>query len=145
VIIGNGLADLANWTFYACTNLVGVYFRGNAPNAPPEGSNVFGATEPTVYYLPGTTDWGLTFGGRPTALWKPQTQNANASFGVQTNQFGFDIAWTSGQSVVVEACTNAANSVWTPLQTNTLTGDSVYFSDPQWTNYSSRFYRIRWP
>ena len=25
----------------------------------------------TVYYLPGTTGWGTTFGGRPTAQWNP--------------------------------------------------------------------------
>jgi hypothetical protein len=25
----------------------------------------------TVYYLPGTTGWGTTYGGRPTALWLP--------------------------------------------------------------------------
>jgi hypothetical protein len=33
-------------------------------------------------------------------------------------------------SVVVEACTNLTNPVWFPRQSNTLTGGSVYFSDP---------------
>jgi len=28
-----------------------------------------GSTNVTVYYLPGTTGWGPTFAGRPTALW----------------------------------------------------------------------------
>ena len=32
-----------------------------------------------------------------------------------------------------------------PLQTNTLSSDSLYFSDPQWTNYPARFYRLRSP
>jgi hypothetical protein len=41
--------------------------------------------------------------------------------------------------------TNLANPTWYPLQTNTLTGGSFYFSDPQWTNYPGRFYRIRSP
>jgi hypothetical protein len=38
-----------------------------------------------------------------------------------------------------------ANPVWSPLQTNTLTGGSCYFSDSQWTNYPGRFYRLRSP
>jgi hypothetical protein len=46
---------------------------------------------------------------------------------------------------VVEACTDLGAPVWTPLGTNTLTGGSSYFSDPQWINYSGRFYRLRPP
>jgi hypothetical protein len=64
---------------------------------------------------------------------------------VQTNCFGFTIAWATNISVVVEACTNLTNPVWQPVQTNMLTTDSAYFSDPQWTNYPSRFYRLRSP
>ena len=53
----------------------GVYFQGNAPAA---GSDVFdGDNEATVYYLPGTTGWGTTFGGLPTALWVPYTYTTN--------------------------------------------------------------------
>ncbi len=44
-----------------------------------------------------------------------------------------------------KASTNLANPVWTPLASNTLTSGSAYFSDPQRTNYPSRFYRLRWP
>ena len=29
--------------------------------------------------------------------------------------------------------------------TNTLTGGTAYFGDPQWTNYPGRFYRLRSP
>ena len=47
--------------------------------------------------------------------------------------------------VVVEAATNLSNPVWLPVQTNTLTGDKYYFSDPEWTNYPGRFYRVRSP
>ena len=35
--------------------------------------------------------------------------------------------------------------VWQPVQTNTLTSGSPYFSDPQWTNYPGCFYRLRSP
>jgi hypothetical protein len=102
----------------------------------------------TVYYLPGTTGWGATFGGRPTALWflpNPLILTSGPSFGVQTNRFGFIISWATNLPVVVEACTNLPNPIWAPVRTNTLIGGSSYFSDPQWTNYPGRFYRLRWP
>jgi hypothetical protein len=107
---------------------------------------VFGGTDAaTVYYLPGTVGWGGTFGGRPTALWVlpyPLILNNGPGFGVQTNGFGFIISWATNISVVVEACTNLAHPVWSPVRTNTLTGGSSYFSDPQWTNHPARFYRL---
>lgn len=143
VTIGKSVTNFADYVFSNCESLTGVYFKGNAPSV---GSSVFdGADNATVYYLPGATGWGATFGGRPTELWKPVAQTSNASFGMRTNQFGFNIAWASGQVVVVEACTSLANPVWSPLQTNTLTSDSLYFSDPQWTNDPARFYRVRSP
>jgi uncharacterized delta-60 repeat protein len=67
------------------------------------------------------------------------------SFGVRTNQFGFNINWASGMVVVVEACTNLAHPIWSPVGTNTLISGSSYFSDPAWTNYPGRFYRLRSP
>ena len=143
VTIPSSVTSIGDEAFNNCTSLTGVCFRGNAPIP---GLDVFdGDTNATVYYLPGTTGWGVTYGGLPTALWQPCIQASDSSFGVRTNQFGFNVAWASGMVIVVEACTNLANPFWSPLQTNTLTGDSVYFSDPAWTNYSKRFYRIRSP
>lgn len=143
VTIGNGVTNIGSFAFYYCTNLIGIYFSGSAPSLGSSG--FFGDNNATVYYLPGTAGWGPTYGERPTALWQPQMQTGDTSFGVHTNQFGFKIAWASGQVIVVEACTNLANPIWSPLQTNTLTSDSLYFSDPEWTNYPSRFYRLRSP
>jgi hypothetical protein len=77
-------------------------------------------------------------------LWNPQAKN-DANFGVQNNQFGFTITGSSNLVIVVEACTNLSNPVWSPVATNTLTSGSSYFSDPQWTNYLGRFYRLRSP
>lgn len=126
-----------------CISLTGVYSQGNAPSAD---STVFtGDNNATVYYLPGTTNWFSPFGGRPAVLWNPQPQTSDTSFGVRTNRFGFNINWASGQTVVVEACTNLANPAWSPVGTNTLTVGSSYFSEPQWTNYPARFYRLRSP
>lgn len=147
VTIGNGLTSIGDWTFGLCTNLTGVYFRGNAPGFV--GSYVFNdATNATVYYLPGTTGWGSTFGDRPTALWvlpNPLILNNDPSFGVHTNGFGFVISWATNIPVVVEACTSLATPNWSPVSTNTLTTGAGYFSDPDWTSYPARFYRLRSP
>jgi hypothetical protein len=47
--------------------------------------------------------------------------------------------------IVVEATTNLTGAPWLALQTCTLTNGSVTFTDPNWTNYPARFYRIRSP
>jgi len=67
------------------------------------------------------------------------------SFGVQAHQFGFTITGTSGLIIVVEACTNLVNPVWSALGTTILTSGSSYFGDPQWTNHPNRYYRLRSP
>jgi hypothetical protein len=139
VTLPNSVTSIEDMAFEGCTSLTGVYFKGNAPSV---GSSAFaGDNNATVYYLAGVTGWGPTFGGRPTVLWNPQVQTSYASFGVRTNQFGFTITGASGLVIVVEACTDLAHPTWFPLQTNTLSGDSFYCSDPQWTNYPERFYR----
>jgi hypothetical protein len=64
--------------------LTALYFSGNAPNRV--GTNVFyGDNQPHIYYLPGTSGWYGTFGGRPTALWVlpyPQILTSAPSFGI---------------------------------------------------------------
>ena len=141
----NTVTSIGGGAFADCSSLNGVYFQGNAPSA---GSVFYRSEKVTVYYLPGTTGWGPTFDDRPTALWSlpnPLIPNFGLRFGVQTNQFGFTISWATNVSVVVEACTDLSNPVWTRVSTNTLTGGSSYFSDPQWTNHPARFYRLRSP
>ena len=140
------MASFGDYAFDSCVNLTGLYFQANAPIL---GSSVFNDdTNATVYYLPGTTGWDTTFGNRPTALWvlpSPVILDFGPSFGVQTNGFGFIISWATNRPVVVEASTNLATPTWSPVATNTLTNGSSYFSDPQWTNYPARFYRLRSP
>jgi hypothetical protein len=167
-LIGNSVTSIGRYAFYLCPSLTSVTignmftttmwnaafancpslkeasFNGNAPFVFSE--DVFdGDNEASVYYLPGTTGWGPTFGGRPTVLWNPQVQTSDASFGVQTNMFGFNITGTSGLVIVVDACGDLANPIWSSVGTNTLTDGSSYFSDPQWTNYPARYYRFRSP
>ncbi|MHC1767419.1 MAG: leucine-rich repeat domain-containing protein [Verrucomicrobiia bacterium] len=143
VTIPNSVTSIGFEAFGDCTSLSGVYFEGNAPVIWGPGDSI--GSNGTVYYLPGTTGWGTTFGGRPTALWLPQVQTIDGRFGVQTNRFGFTISWASDKVVVVEAADDLTKATWTPVSTNTLAGGSSYFSDAEWSKYPRRFYRIRSP
>jgi hypothetical protein len=74
-----------------------------------------------------------------------QVSTHDGVLGVRRNQFGFNITGLEGIPLVIEGCTNLSTRSWVPLQTCTLTNGLLYFSDPQWTNYPERFYRIRLP
>jgi hypothetical protein len=143
--IPKSVTSIGDYAFYYCTKLEGIYFEGNAPSL---GADVFLIdNKATVYYLPGTIGWGSMFGGRPTAQWllpNPLILN-NPNFGVGTNGFGFVVSWATNLSVAVDTCTNLANPIWCSVGTNALMGGWFYFSDPQWTSYPARFYRIRSP
>jgi hypothetical protein len=143
ITIPNSVTNIGNYAFYNSYSLTNVYFQGNAPSGD---LSVFSGNMPvdTAYYLPGTTGWGPTFGGIPTALWiLPYPLILNSSLGVRSNQFSFTVSWASNASVVVEASPDLKNPKWSPLTTNALSGGTFYFSDPQWTNDPSRFYRVR--
>jgi formylglycine-generating enzyme required for sulfatase activity len=143
VTIPNSVTSLGEDVFNGCTGLTGVYFAGNAPNSDP--SDFTSDNSAVVYYLPGATGWSSSFGGVPTGVWSlsnPLIQNSSPTFGVRTNAFGFNLYGAINNSVVIQACTNLANPVWSPIATNVTANGSAYFSDPQWTNYSGRFYRI---
>jgi len=71
----------------------------------------------------------------------PQILVGDASFGFLTNQFGFDLSGAFGQTIVVDGSTDLVK--WTPLCTNTVSGNPFYFCDLCWTNYPARFYRAR--
>ena len=126
--------------------LTNVFFLGNAPVQVADQSGAFAAYPiATLYYLPGTTGWTAQFSNATNVLWNPIIQTNDGHFGVRSNQFGFNITGTTNIPIVVEACTNLANPVWTPLTNVSLTNGSFYFSDPQWTNYPGRFYGIGFP
>jgi hypothetical protein len=142
VAIPASVTNLGSGAF-AQTSLGQVYFLGNAPDT---GTNttVFSGDSAgvTAYHLPGTTGWGPMYDGLPTALWNPQA----TAFSTSGGQFGFNITGPTNATIEVLACTNLVNPVWLPVATNTLSasGTSV-FSDPQWMNYSNRYYRFSAP
>ncbi|HSU54678.1 MAG TPA: hypothetical protein VLT36_11520 [Candidatus Dormibacteraeota bacterium] len=65
--------------------------------------------------------------------------------GLGSAGFGFNITGTADIQIVVEATTNLAHGPWVPFQSLNLTNGAFYFSDPNWTNYPARNYRIRSP
>jgi hypothetical protein len=150
VVIGKDVADIGDYAFAYCGQLAGVFFLGNAPSADAnafiltEHDEAFAPDPATAYYLPGTTGWPAFSAatGLPVLPWQPTIQISGSGLGVQSNQFGFKINWASGQEIVVEACTNLANPVWTPLLTNTITNGLFYFSEALQTNTSGHYYRI---
>jgi len=144
ITIPGSVTFIEQSAFRYCTDLHGVYFEGNAPAVSP--FDVFNSVNNvTSYYLPGTSGWGSTLSGHPTALWNPMIQSRDSSFGPGANGFGFNITGTANIPVVLEACTNLAGSVWTTVRSCNVTNGSINFSDPGWTNFPARFYRIRSP
>jgi uncharacterized delta-60 repeat protein len=74
----------------------------------------------------------------------PLIFTSDGTFGVVSNQFGFSVGGVSSQMVVVERSTDLLQ--WFPIQTNTADSGGLYFSDPDWWQAPSRFYRARlWP
>lgn len=143
VLLGKDLAYISDWAFDRCSALKAIYFTGDAPafGFAAVGSALYA----TAYYLPGTAGWGPTLDNVPTLLWNPQIQFSASEISLWTNGCGFNVVGTPTIPVLVEACSDFGNSGWTPLQSCTLTNGAVYFTDPSWTNYSARFYRVRSP
>jgi hypothetical protein len=150
ITISAGVTYLLPNSVTYCYDLTAIHFLGNAPTV---SAATFNNDPVTLYYLPGTVGWddfanNVFIARIPWLLPYPQiltSANGSASFGPQGGQFGFTVSWATNTSLVVEAATNLTNPLWVPVQTNTLNNGSFYFSDPQWTNYPARFYRIATP
>ena len=139
VTIHDSVTSIGNWAFYDCAKLVHVYFRGPPPRL---GEYAFtGVGSVTVYYLPGSTGWGSTYGGRPVVLWNPLLQ----IHGVEADRFPVQVTGTANLPILVEAAANLADANWTPLYSGTLTGGLVEIGDEEWGQYPVRFYRVRSP
>jgi hypothetical protein len=163
VVIPSSITDIDEWAFQGCTNLTQIYFMGNVPALHPTpvldttpNTYIFYNDPATVYYSPSSGGWTSSLGGLPTVMWYTTIQTEDGSFGISNNQFGFNITGATNIPITVEACTNLnlvlslqaglpptqISPVWSPIQMLTLTNGLFYFSDPQWTNFPDRFYRI---
>ncbi|HSY19586.1 MAG TPA: leucine-rich repeat domain-containing protein [Candidatus Acidoferrales bacterium] len=150
ITIPNSVTNIGGSAFGGCTSLHQAYFMGNAPLvngvAGSLDGTVFLNLLGTVYYVPGTMGWGASYGSWPTAQWfqpAPQILGNGNGFGARSNRFNFTISWATNTSVVVEGSTNMFT--WTAIATNSLAGGTNAFSDPSYTNYPCRFYRVRSP
>jgi hypothetical protein len=137
-----GVTNVQGLAFGDCFNLVSVIINGNVPSV---GSAIFdGDSAVSVFYIPGSTGTTNYFGGLLPLPWNPVIQTGDGSFGVQGNQFGFNVTGTSNLVVVVQGSTSLASPAWLPLQTLFLTNGSAYFSAPV-TNSVSGFFRLSTP
>jgi hypothetical protein len=81
LILPASLANLGGGALSNCPALTALYFNGNAPALT--GEDVFAqSTNAVVYYLPGATGWGETYGGLRTALWTQTFADWAASTGL---------------------------------------------------------------
>lgn len=147
IIIPSSVTHIGDYAFEVQTGgdlLKSVYFQGNAPISVGEYV-LIGANNAIVYRRMGTTGWGSTFGGQPTALRNPLIRTNDGNFGVRTNGFGFNITGPDGQIVIVETCTNLNDGIWIPVKTNILISGSVDFNDSSATNRPKHYYRVIMP
>jgi len=151
VTISATIGEIIGNPFDDCPRLTSVFFLGNFPD---DVSYIPGSGWPfgdnpglTVFCMPGTSNWSFLteHTGIIPVLWNPVIQTGKGTFGVQNNQFGFDIKGTAGIPIVVEGCTNLANPVWTALTNVTLTNGLFHFREPTQANSAGRFYRIGSP
>jgi hypothetical protein len=143
VTVPASVISIGYMTFQADPVLTSIYFRGDAPDG---GTYPF-TTVPNavIYYNPGQAGWGDNYYGIPTVRWSPQISRADANFGMHAGRFGFNITATNNLTVMVEACTNISQPVWSPVTTMNVNGAPALFSDPKTTNFVARFYHLEMP
>ncbi len=68
-------------------------------------------------------------------------KSGDGNFGFVSNQFGFNVAGPSGQTIVVETSTNLIQ--WEPIYTNTLSTNGFYYLDATPGDASQKYFRLR--
>ncbi len=145
VTIPDSVTNIGFSAFNSCTALTSVLFQGPPPPSLG-GSYEFLFTPATLYYLLAyASNWPATVSERPTRCWNPTVQR-DAGFGFASGRFSFNIVGTTNIPVVVQATTNLASGVWTPVtNANLNSSGSLSFTDPASTSLPARFYRIVFP
>jgi hypothetical protein len=69
----------------------------------------------------------------------------NWTYSHTSGTVSFNLTGSSGQTVIVETCTNLSAPAWLPVQTNTLNGGTAVFSAPINTKASGQYYRLYAP
>ncbi len=144
ITIPAGVTNLGSYGFAACTNLAFLLFLGDPPQLDPL-TTFHGTPTLAVYYLPSAVGWGDSFGGRAAELWDPRIELGNSAFGVREEGFAVSIRGTPNLPIVLETAETLKGRGWRALLSCAITNGSLLFKDPDWTNHTSRFYRIRPP
>lgn len=142
LIVPDTVTSVGDFAFEWASSLRWILFEGNAPTT---AGNTFYGSSPTIYYTAGTIGWSSAFAGRPALLWNPHILTGTSSVGVGPVGFGFNIVGDADLPIGVEASANLVEPAWSLLYSGTLTNGLVYFSDPNWIDQASHFYRITLP
>jgi hypothetical protein len=136
VTIPNSVTNIGDGAFSGCWRLTSVYFQGNAPSA--DSSAFSGEDNTTVYHLPGTTGWGSTFAGLPTAVWNLP---ARLSLTRVNGMAALLIEGLPETEYTLEYTTNLSTTNWSNVITLVLQGSSYTFIDATSLDAPVRFYR----
>jgi hypothetical protein len=97
IVIPSSVASVGDYAFAYCNSgLTAAYFEGNGP--PDDGTVFVSDSGVTVYYLPGATGWGSTFGTAPTKELTGITIAAHPSSGPVPLPVNFTAAGVDSES-----------------------------------------------
>lgn len=121
VVFSGSTTIVSSDAFESCVALQSVLFKGNAPADAGWTTNL--ATSPTVFYLPGTSGWGPTYGSLATQLFLPTA--VSPSYGSAT---GFSFFWTGTGTIPMNVQrTTSMTGTWSVVSTNNTAGQ---YTDP---------------
>jgi hypothetical protein len=120
--------------------LASAYFMGNVPAF---GNSAFQLDDRLIIYrLSSATGWGTSVQGRPVVTFSPITFPSWAQINLISGQWV--ISGTPGLVVIVQATDSLASPAWATMQTITLQGESVIFTDSERSAHPVRFYRLKY-
>lgn len=141
--IPGSVTNIGSVAFSQSQRLKAIVFLGNAPTLFDSLGNI----PATIYYMPGATGWGGTFGGRPAYLWNPSLRARSYRWNPQFPSYrvGVIVEGTTNMPIVVEASTNLAGGGWVTVMSCTLTNGIIGYGDVDSFRNPARFYRVRSP
>jgi len=140
--VPSSVATIEANAFAGSSSLSRILFSGNAPGIP---NGLLASLPTTVYYLPGTSGWGSTFGGRPALLWNPAFDQCLPDTPT-SGSLQLTITGTATIPLRVESSDGLNPANWALLDNVSVgSGGRVSLGDPATGATSQRFYRIIFP
>ncbi|GEM_PF-1009485 len=137
IFIPGNITWLGEDAFTGCTNLERIYFLSDVLAGEPAS---LGASRATVYYLPGSEGWGVTFGGCPVVLWNPEFVNGYCSPLAENCQ----VVGAPNLPIGIQSSTNllAGEWMWEVTLTNLTAEGTFCFAKYLADVEEERYYRI---